>query len=405
MDLQAGRRADEEAVSAFEERLANAGWRSRFGITRIGDLTGLDRIGIPVWFACRPNSRSLSVSQGKGLTHRQARLSAVMEACEHACAEQFEALDGIGCSYRDLTAKNLKPVELERIAYCETTSFDTSRERFWVGGLSLRSGNQVFAPYESVGLDMRIDAPWDRAAFRMSTVGLGAGLDWQHACRHGLRETIENDATLLHDCFGPLGSLLDGFDREPGLHPQLDRACQLLGQAGLSVEFARVRSATGIPVVAAFVGCQADSRFGIDAREFAGYACRPNLADAALAALLEAVQSRLTDISGARDDIDPAEFDRDIDVKPRRGMRNSNALAKTEPRHEHRAPRSLDDEVAACLAAGADDVLAFSLAPPDAGFSVVRILVPGFGHVASEGHADIGSRGIEALLARFGSSL
>lgn len=31
-----------------------------FAITRVGDLTGLDTIGIPIWFACRPNGRSLS---------------------------------------------------------------------------------------------------------------------------------------------------------------------------------------------------------------------------------------------------------------------------------------------------------------------------------------------------------
>ncbi len=38
------------------------------GITRIANVTGLDCIGIPVVMVCRPNSRSLSVSQGKGWT-------------------------------------------------------------------------------------------------------------------------------------------------------------------------------------------------------------------------------------------------------------------------------------------------------------------------------------------------
>jgi YcaO-like protein with predicted kinase domain len=44
------------------------------GITRVGDITGLDRIGIPVWIAVRPNSRTLSVSQGKGLDAPAARI-------------------------------------------------------------------------------------------------------------------------------------------------------------------------------------------------------------------------------------------------------------------------------------------------------------------------------------------
>jgi ribosomal protein S12 methylthiotransferase accessory factor YcaO len=37
------------------------------GITRIANVTGLDSVGIPVVMVCRPNSRSVAVSQGKGI--------------------------------------------------------------------------------------------------------------------------------------------------------------------------------------------------------------------------------------------------------------------------------------------------------------------------------------------------
>jgi ribosomal protein S12 methylthiotransferase accessory factor len=43
------------------------------GVTRLGNITGLDHIGIPVAIAVRPNSRSVAVSQGKGLDLPQAR--------------------------------------------------------------------------------------------------------------------------------------------------------------------------------------------------------------------------------------------------------------------------------------------------------------------------------------------
>src|SRR5215470_14520466 len=59
------------------------------GITRLGNITGLDRIGIPVAVAVRPNSRSVSVSQGKGLELPQAYASALMEACEGFHAEEI----------------------------------------------------------------------------------------------------------------------------------------------------------------------------------------------------------------------------------------------------------------------------------------------------------------------------
>src|SRR5262245_22815534 len=71
------------------------------GITRIADVTGLDTIGIPVCVAVRPNSRSLSVSQGKGLTLEQARVSAAMESIETHHAE-FTALPIRTGSYREL---------------------------------------------------------------------------------------------------------------------------------------------------------------------------------------------------------------------------------------------------------------------------------------------------------------
>src|SRR3979411_800652 len=58
---------------APEETLARVAEKARqIGVTRLGNVTGLDRIGIPVTVAVRPNSRSFSVSQGKGLGLSQA---------------------------------------------------------------------------------------------------------------------------------------------------------------------------------------------------------------------------------------------------------------------------------------------------------------------------------------------
>jgi len=66
-----------------EDTVARVAPKARqIGITRLGNVTGLDRIGIPVTVAVRPNSRSFSVSQGKGLGVSQAMASAIMEAIE-----------------------------------------------------------------------------------------------------------------------------------------------------------------------------------------------------------------------------------------------------------------------------------------------------------------------------------
>ena len=59
------------------------------GITRVADITGLDVIGLPVVTVCRPNSRAVTVSLGKGLELAAAKASGVMESIEAFMAERI----------------------------------------------------------------------------------------------------------------------------------------------------------------------------------------------------------------------------------------------------------------------------------------------------------------------------
>src|SRR4051812_8700232 len=58
------------------------------GITRVATITGLDVIGIPVVAVTCPNSRSIAVAQGKGLSLAAAKVSGLMEAIENFHAER-----------------------------------------------------------------------------------------------------------------------------------------------------------------------------------------------------------------------------------------------------------------------------------------------------------------------------
>lgn len=84
---------------------------SDMGITRIANVTGLDRIGIPVVMVTRPNSRSVSVSQGKGLDLDAAKASALMEAVEVWHAEQVD----LPMIYGSYTVMNLFALRINRI--------------------------------------------------------------------------------------------------------------------------------------------------------------------------------------------------------------------------------------------------------------------------------------------------
>src|SRR5271169_3667754 len=62
----------------------------RAGVTRLADITGLDRVGIPTFSAVVPKSRDLlSVYNGKGTTPADAACGALMEAIERHSAIEF----------------------------------------------------------------------------------------------------------------------------------------------------------------------------------------------------------------------------------------------------------------------------------------------------------------------------
>ena len=157
----------------------------------MADLTGLDPIGLPVWASYRPNARSLSVCQGKGLSSEQARLSAVMEAVETALAESAERLHLLAATVDEMRAGGKPTVPLELMMKCQHPQLALGKTLQWIEGLSLRTNEPIWAPYELVGLDWRAAAPWHRDAFKMSSVGLAAHFARDNAILHGLLEAIE----------------------------------------------------------------------------------------------------------------------------------------------------------------------------------------------------------------------
>lgn len=356
----------------------------KLGITRVGDLTGLDTIGLPVWFAVQPNSRTLAVNQGKGLTHDQARISAVMEAAESGIAERPEQLVERYCSLAELNAAGEQAVPLERLSGCICEAFDPQRERAWVPGTSWKTGNRVFAPYELIGLDMRVDAPWDRDAFRISSVGLGAGCDMERASLHALLEVVENDAIAPLEAFGSLEASGRPLSHQNGNHSGLDEAVARCAAAGFAPIFFDLTGRAPLPVVGCFVPRGVAGDKGPGTRYSAGFACRFDANEAALAALLEAVQSRLTHISGARDDIDPpdyAPFARSISAPPA----GAPAIGEFAARFTTTQAPTFDLAADLVCRAGGEDVFVFPLSGDADGVHVVKVLAPGLMAVFDDG--------------------
>jgi YcaO-like protein with predicted kinase domain len=165
------------------------------GITRIANITGLDRLGIPVVTVCRPNSRSLSVSQGKGLDLTSAKVSGLMEAVEMYHAEHI-TLPLTLASYNELRFSH-PLVDVTRLPRLSVGSFHPALRLLWMEGRELRGNTPVWLPFELVHTDFTLPLPSGSGSFFMSSNGLASGNHLLEAISHGLCELVERDATTL----------------------------------------------------------------------------------------------------------------------------------------------------------------------------------------------------------------
>src|SRR5262249_16085600 len=121
------------------------------GVSRLAGVTGLDQIGIPVWTAIRPLGRSLSVSQGKGLTDILDQISALLEALERIHAESC-LTPGIKRSIRR-TVNDPKFVKVHELPIRSKKRLDFDLPIGWLKTRSLITGKKKWMPRELIDLD------------------------------------------------------------------------------------------------------------------------------------------------------------------------------------------------------------------------------------------------------------
>ena len=346
----------------------------QMGITRVGVLTGLDSVGIPVAAAYRPNSCSIAVHQGKGQTLAAAKVSAVMEAVECWHAETADLPLRLADA-REI-ARHGDAVDL--MALPHTGDGDPATERLlWTEARDALSGRPIWVPFELVSADFTAPAPAGFGLFRQTTNGLAAGGTQPEAELQGVCEAVERDAVARWHA-APERQAACCVD--PGsVHGPASR--WLLGrfaEAGVAVRVWDITSNIGVPVFIALAS-DADGVAGVEPELGAG--CHLS-ADTALArALAEAAQARVTRISGARDDFPPASFDPSA-----RGQRHAAAqrLLRMTPRLTFRhtaggASTEADRDAALGMLrrAGIRAVACVDLSRADIGVAVARVIVPG----------------------------
>ncbi len=276
----------------------------KIGVTRIANITDLDRVGIPVFSAIRPSAAAgaISIYSGKGSNETNARISAVMESFERCLAEQPEVsinLSGIQLN-TEMTAGSYESLSenyptlypdflLLPMPLAEFTSIE------WVMGHDIMNDIEVFVPANAVF------HPYNpgngNQLFRSNTNGLASGNTIEEAVLHGLLEVIERDALSIAEYTRNPGKEII-LSENDGLNYELKTRME---ETGIKVRLWLLDSDIDIPTVVAALD---DTVLKDPALLVMGAGAHLSPDIAVTRALTEAAQSRVVQIHGAREDTD-----------------------------------------------------------------------------------------------------
>jgi putative methanogenesis marker protein 1 len=345
------------------------------GITRVADISGLDRVGLPVFSAIRPSAAdgAISVYAGKGTTESEARVSVIMEAVERFSAEveNFKQ-ELLFDSYDRLSADNnvINPVDL---ILPGRLSSETKIE--WYPSWDLLNEEDVLVPANAVFHPYRpFQGRWQ--LFRSNTNGLASGNVIEEAIFHGLMEVVERDAVSIAE-----------INRDPGIG--LDVGASQVGDVvkkfeshGIRVQLWWVPTDTGTPTV---VAASDDQKMRDAALLVMGAGSHTDPKIAALRALTEVAQSRATQIHGAREDTSRESVARSIGYERMKRL-NKHWLAEPSETLELDAIEpstsdSIDADIRLTLKRlndVTDRVIVSDITVDTIGVPAVRVIIPGF---------------------------
>ncbi|MEU3795690.1 YcaO-like family protein [Streptomyces fructofermentans] len=347
---------------------AVAGRLEEYGITRVADLTGLDVIGLPVWTAIRPASKTLSTSQGKGATPLLAKLSAVMEAIELWHIEQPLPVAAHGpaaevapdCPVTALPTTAPYPGHALARMVCK-----------WTAGTGLVTGGKTLLPVDLVRRRGQRPA-WTPDVWRATSTGLACGNTRNEALLHALFEVVERDV-LYRDAQagGRRRTLIDPQTVDDPLGREV---IARLAAAGMALEIALVGGPYELPVCVAYLWSEDTPVV------FAGGGCHSHPDIALTRAVTEAVQSRLAAIAGTRDDLptDPGS----VEAPSFRTARNGTLANWAEVTGRYVAggggfAQQARDVTARVAPVTGHEPIALNLSAPDCPVHAVQVVCPG----------------------------
>jgi YcaO-like protein with predicted kinase domain len=382
---------------APEETVARARpFLPEMGITRIANVTGLDRIGIPVVMVCRPNSRTLAVAQGKGLDLAAAKASGLMESIETYHAERI-TLPLVMGSYEELLPR-YRLADVDQLPRPTWSRFHPNLPLLWIEGYDLLQEEPVWVPYELVHTNYTLEMQVRSGNFVASSNGLASGNNLLEAISHAICEVVERDAAALDLLKGEAALQEARIDLDTVTDPACREVLERYERAGVDVAVWEITSDVGISAFKCLIS-ERDENPLRRLYSAEGMGCHPCRPIALLRALTEAAQSRLTAISGSRDDTFREHYEslRSPELlKHNRAVTGVNGFLRRFDDGPTFSGATFDEDVAWELAllreVGIRRVVAVDLTRPEFNVPVVRVVIPGMESFCREGDDAPGAR-------------
>jgi ribosomal protein S12 methylthiotransferase accessory factor len=252
----------------------------------------------------------------------------------------------------------------------------------WIEGCDLLQKEQVWIPYEMVHTNFTPPRPTGSGCFSQTSNGLASGNHLLEAISHGIDEVVERDATTLWSMADREAQLQTRLDLQTVDDPGCREVIEKLEDAGMAVAVWETTSDVGVPCYICLFTDPSGAAIG-DVQVYSGYGCHATHRIALLRAMTEAIQTRLTIISGSRDDLAETHYRRQVQPveRPQFDWLQAPGPLRSFRETPECDAATFDEEITWKLerlrAAGIERVVVVDLTKPELGLPVVRLVVPG----------------------------
>ena len=350
------------------------------GITRIADITDLDRIGLPIYTAIRPTAAegAISIYGGKGISKDHAKASAMMEGFERYSAEKQDDDEVVIATLDEISEKGeyIDPVSLNLPKDFKKENLEDMPLE-WSLAKDIVSGEDFYIPTNAI-FHPYIHDNNVQSLFKSNTNGLASGNILEEAILHGMLEVIERDAwsifELTHKNYAQID--LDSIESEL-VNDIIDK----FESEGIKIKLMDFTADIKIPTIAA----SADDTVTKDAGLLTlGMGSHLDPEVAILRALTEVAQSRATQINGAREDTVRADFAREAGYERMKRINKfyfreedeKIKLSNIENKSTSSITKDIEIVKEELLANDIEKILYVDLTRPELDVSVVRVVIP-----------------------------